>query len=177
MLGASKHSGVGEACRDVSGQDFEAWYRRQHGRMLAAVSLWCGDADGAREAVDEAFSRALARWSRVSSMEEPTGWTYLVAVNQVRRLARRRRRERLLAQEAVVRPVALVDGAALWDAVRRLPPRQRDVFVQRYVLDLPEAEIAAALGTSRGAVSATTAKARAALAAALGDHDTERKIS
>lgn len=158
----------------MSGQDFEAWYGRQHGRMLAAMSLWCGDADVAREAVDEAFSRALARWGRVSSMDEPTGWTYRVAVNQVRRLARRRRRERLLAQQAVVRPVPPVDGAVLWDAVARLPSRQRDVFVQRYVLDLPEAEIAAALGISRGAVSATTAKARAALAAALGDHDEER---
>lgn len=176
VLGASKHWGGGRACRDVSGQDFEAWYGRQHGRMLAAVSLWCGDADVAREAVDEAFSRALARWGRVSSMEEPTGWTYRVAVNQVRRLARRRRRERLLAQQGVVGPVAPVDGAVLWDAVARLPPRQRDVFVQRYVLDLPEAEIAATLGISRGAVSATTAKARAALAAALGDHDEERVL-
>lgn len=158
----------------MSEQDFVAWYGREHARMLAAVSLWCGDTDVAREAVDEAFSRAFARWGRVSSMEAPTGWTYRVAVNQVRRLARRRRREQLLAQGTVVGPAPPADRAVLWDAVRRLPPRQRDVFVQRYVLDLPEAEIAAALRISRGAVSATTAKARAALAAALGHHDEER---
>lgn len=173
---ASKHSVVTGTLMGVSGQDFEGWYRRHHGRVLAAVSLWCGDADLAREAVDEAFSRALARWSRVSSMREPAGWTYQVAVNQVRHLARHRRRERLLARQPEVDPSPPLDRAVLWDAVRRLPPRQRDIFIQRFVLDLAEAEIATALGISRGAVSASTAKARAALVAALGDHDEEHTL-
>lgn len=86
--------------------------------------MWCGDADLAREAVDEAFTRALARWSRVSLMPEPAGWTYQVAVNQVRHLVRRRRRERLLARKAEVVAPPPLDRAVLWDAVRRLPARQ-----------------------------------------------------
>ncbi|MGH9288691.1 MAG: RNA polymerase sigma factor, partial [Acidimicrobiales bacterium] len=45
---------------------------------------------------------------------------------------------------------ALVD-AELWDAVRRLPPKQRSAVVQRYLLDRPYAEIAAVIGSSEDA--------------------------
>jgi RNA polymerase sigma factor (sigma-70 family) len=44
----------------------------------------------------------------------------------------------------------LVD-AELWDAVRRLPPKQRSAVVQRYLLDRPYAEIAAVIGSSEDA--------------------------
>ena len=54
------------------------------------------------------------------------------------------------------------------DAVRRLPHRQRAAVVLRYYEDLPEAEIAAALGCSVGTVKSQLAKARAALARVLG---------
>jgi RNA polymerase sigma factor (sigma-70 family) len=39
----------------------------------------------------------------------------------------------------------------LWDAVRRLPPKQRSAVVQRYLLDRPYAEIAAVIGASEDA--------------------------
>jgi RNA polymerase sigma factor (sigma-70 family) len=41
--------------------------------------------------------------------------------------------------------------AELWDAVRRLPPKQRSAVVQRYLLDRPYAEIAAVIGSSEDA--------------------------
>ena len=40
----------------------------------------------------------------------------------------------------------------IWLAFRKLPDRQREVFVLRYVEDLPTAEVAAALGLSPGSV-------------------------
>ena len=39
----------------------------------------------------------------------------------------------------------------LWDAVRRLPPKQRSAVVQRYLLDRPYAEVAETLGCSEDA--------------------------
>lgn len=96
------------ACGDVSGQDFDAGCGRQHGRMLAPVSLSCGDANVTREAVDKASAECWPtgsgsrRWMRRPA--GPTGWTYRVAVNQVRRSTRCRRRERLLAQDRFARP-------------------------------------------------------------------------
>ena len=45
------------------------------------------------------------------------------------------------------------------DALRRLPRRQREVLALRYYLDLVEAQIAEALGISRGAVKSHASRA------------------
>jgi RNA polymerase sigma-70 factor (ECF subfamily) len=63
--------------------------------------------------------------------------------------------------------------AALWDAVRALPPRARTAVALRYVADLPEAEIADVMGVARGTVAATLSSARRQLAGALGDRNEE----
>ncbi len=59
----------------------------------------------------------------------------------------------------------------MWAAVAALPEKQQRAVVLRYVADLPEAAIAAALGVSRGTVASNLSDARRALAAALGDPD------
>jgi RNA polymerase sigma factor (sigma-70 family) len=51
--------------------------------------------------------------------------------------------------------------------LRELPDRQREAIVLRYYADLSEAEIAATMGISRGAVKSHTARGMAALRAAL----------
>jgi RNA polymerase sigma factor (sigma-70 family) len=48
-------------------------------------------------------------------------------------------------------------------ALLRLPPRQREALVLRYLADLPEQETALAMGVSRGTVKSTTARALTAL--------------
>ncbi|MDQ2647936.1 MAG: SigE family RNA polymerase sigma factor, partial [Actinomycetota bacterium] len=72
-----------------AGDDFEGWYRVEHGRLLAAVTLATGRVELAQDIVSEAFARALERWDRVSRMESPTGWVRQVAMNLVRRRFRR----------------------------------------------------------------------------------------
>jgi RNA polymerase sigma factor (sigma-70 family) len=52
-------------------------------------------------------------------------------------------------------------------ALRALPARQREALVLRYYADLSEAEIARAMGVSRGTVKSTTSRAVAALARML----------
>jgi len=53
-------------------------------------------------------------------------------------------------------------------AVQQLPPRQRMSIVLRYYLDLPEADVAQLMRCSTGTVKSQVAKAKVALAAALG---------
>jgi DNA-directed RNA polymerase specialized sigma24 family protein len=149
---------------------FETWYRGAHPRLLASLVLVTGSVDEASECVDEALARALGHWRRVSSMASPDGWTYRVALNVARRRARRRTMEATLLRRRAAEPPAL-DGPAgeAWAVVAELPLRQRQVVVLRYVADLTEGDIAAALGISRSTVSSTLADARRALGRLLAD--------
>jgi RNA polymerase sigma factor (sigma-70 family) len=53
-------------------------------------------------------------------------------------------------------------------ALRRLPDRQREVLTLRYWSDLSEAQIAEALGISRGAVKSYASRGMRRLAELLG---------
>lgn len=151
--------------------DFERWYRQEHHRVFTALAVAGGDVDIAREATDEAFVRAYERWAKVRSMDSPGGWLYRVALNELRRRARRQTLERELLRrqrqplEAVEPPVA---DPAVWEVVRALPRRQRAAVALRYVLDLTERDVAATMGISRGAASATLTAARKRLQDAIG---------
>ena len=146
---------------------FDRWYRAEHARVLGLLTVVAGDADLAREATAEAFTRALERWDRVGAMASPAAWTYRVGVNLLRRRAQRAALERRLLPTAST-PVAppAVDWE-LWEAVRALPVRQRTAVALRYVCDLPQGEIAAVMGVAVGTVSATLTAARRRLAAEL----------
>lgn len=149
--------------------EFEPWYRREYSRVLTALVLVTGEGDRAREAADEAFARALAKWRSVGRMASPAGWTYQVGLNLVRRAARRAAIEhrvlRLTRPDGVVPPPA----SELWDLVRRLPRRQREVVVLRHLLDLPEREIAETLGIRRSTVSQSLTNAHGTLRGWLSD--------
>ena len=148
--------------------DFTDWYEAEHPKVLGALCALSGNADAARDATDEAFVRALTRWVRVQRMQSPTGWTFRVAHNQLRRSLKRVARDRVVfeGRARTEAPVPNTD-VELWIVVRSLPERQRNAIVLRYVLDLPEADIAKSMGIKRGTVSATLAQARARLAVLL----------
>jgi RNA polymerase sigma factor (sigma-70 family) len=148
--------------------DFSAWYREQHPLVLAALTVASGRADVAADATDEAFVRAYERWDRVRRMASPGGWLYRVALNDLRRRCRRQaiERELLRRQELPPAPPPTVEPH-LWEAVRRLPERQRTAVALRYVLDLPEADVARVMGVTRGSASATLTTARRRLESLL----------
>ena len=159
--------------------DFDVWYRTERRRVYASVFVLCGDADTARDATDEAFVRALERWSRVREMVSPGAWVQTVAINQMRRVKRRRALELVRLRRRTTASVEhlVVSDDSVWEAVRRLPHRQRVAVALRYVADLPEAEIAQALGISRGTVASTLAAARARLALELAPDATDAEVS
>jgi len=161
---------------DGGGIEFEGWYRREHPRLIGSLAALSGRDDLAAEAADEAFARALARWPRVSKMASPGGWTYRVALNELRRRMRRSSTERQ-ALDRLDAPVDVEDRPIdddVWRAVRALPDRQRTAIVLRYVADLPEVDIAEAMHVSRGTVASNLSDARRSLARYLGDHDADR---
>jgi RNA polymerase sigma-70 factor (ECF subfamily) len=156
--------------------DFDSWYEEQHPLVLAALTVVSGRPDVAADATDEAFVRTYERWEKVRRMRSPGGWLFRVALNDLRRRCRRQAVERELFRRHPPPPLAPPDAPAphLWDAVRRLPTRQRTAIALRYVLDLSEPEVARAMGVSRGSASASLAAARRSLEAQLGAGSTVR---
>ena len=107
-----------------SGDTFERWYDATAPRLVASLTLVCGDPEQAADAAAEAFARALERWKRVAAMENPEGWLHRVAVNVLRRQARRRSLERRHAPRWIERNAELVDvSPEVWVAVGKLSPR------------------------------------------------------
>jgi RNA polymerase sigma-70 factor (ECF subfamily) len=155
------------AGRGVAG--FEAWYLREHPKVVAALTWVSGDPHLAAEATDEAFARAYADWRKVGQMASPGGWVYRVALNVVRRRMRRAALERRTLEPPA--DVAEVVDREIWAVVQQLPERQRVAVVLRYLLDLPEQEVATAMGISRGTVASALSSARRRLAAWLTVED------
>jgi RNA polymerase sigma factor (sigma-70 family) len=149
--------------------DFTVWYEREHPRVLAAMTVAAGDVEVACEVTDEAFARALERWARVREMGSPGGWTHVTALNVLRRRARRASLERTLLQRRPSPSSTVPPSLAppVWDAVRALPDRMRTAVALRYIADLPEDEIADAMGVTRGTVASTLHRARERLSGAL----------
>ena len=160
----------------VSATDFDEWYADQRPRVYLSMLALSGEADLAAEATDEAFTRAVAHWTRVQAMESPGGWTQRVAINVLRRRLRRRRVEARLLPRLVRRDHDSMPTGELWDLVGALPERQRVAVVLRYVGDLTEPDIATAMGIARGTVASTLATARARLGEVLAKSEIEEDV-
>jgi RNA polymerase sigma-70 factor (sigma-E family) len=122
-----------------------------------------GDQGDAEDVAQETLARAMVRWSRLE--DRPGGWVTRVASNlAIDRYRYRRRR----AVGPMTGPVGLVDPhlgerGDLVVALRRLPRRQREAVVLRYLGDLSEAQVALEMGCSIGAVKSHGARGLAAL--------------
>jgi RNA polymerase sigma-70 factor (ECF subfamily) len=142
------------------------------------LSVAAADARVAEDITSEAFARALERWERVSAMESPSGWTYRVGINLLRRQQRRRAVDPI-AVAAAAASLALRDDEFdpdLWHAVGSLPTRMRLAIALRYVADLTEADVASAMGVTPGSASATLAAARRRLAERLRENSFDHEV-
>jgi RNA polymerase sigma-70 factor (sigma-E family) len=127
-----------------------------------------GDRQAAEDVVQEAFCGLYRAWGRLPDHENVLGYLRVSVLNGCRSALRRARR---MPRPLAVPPAASAEAAVLVGeerraavaALRRLPPRQRQALALRYFADLPEYEIALAMGVSRGTVKSTTARALAAL--------------
>jgi RNA polymerase sigma-70 factor, ECF subfamily len=145
-------------------------------RLVAAVALVCGSRPAAEDAVQEALLKAWERTERGEEIQSLTAWVTTVALNQARSrlrslMAERRARYRLGHEAVGGTPTG--DRIDVERALSTLPRRQREAVVLRYYLELDTQEVATALGINDGTVKSTLFRARAALAEALGVHDTQ----
>ncbi len=151
--------------------DFDEFYARDYARLVGAIGLAVGDIEIARDAVDEALARAWER-SRHTEIDCLAGWARVVALNVARSGFRRKAAERRATDRLVARAIDPVpqDSAQAIDvaaAIATLAPRQREVTILHYFLDVSVHDIAAELNLSEGSVKASLHRARTALAKRL----------
>ncbi len=143
---------------------FEALWRRDRDVLRRALTLSLRDAELASEAVDEAFTRAYARWPRVSQLDDPTAWLYRVAANWATSWLRKRRLRPILPADALdTASHDVVEDGVVIAAIAALSAPQRSVVVLRYYLDWDVARIASALDVPAGTVKSRLHRALAVL--------------
>lgn len=138
---------------DLTFEDaFDDLYRRAYGVAFQMI----GRRAEAEDVAQETLARALVRWGKVRGHAE--AWVVRVAGNLA--IGWWRKHGRLTALDASTTPS--LSGAAtsapvaervdLARALTELSKRQRDVVVLRYLADLPERDVADALGCAPGTV-------------------------
>ena len=140
-------------------ESFEEFYTGTVGRLLGQLFVVTGDLHEAEEIVQEAITRAAARWARLRDYDVPEAWVRRVAMT---------RAMRTLGPAEEVLPVS-VEALALAGALGTLPVRQRQVLVLHYLVDLPVGEVARTLDMPDGTVKSLLSRGRQALAAKLGE--------
>jgi RNA polymerase sigma-70 factor, ECF subfamily len=148
------------------GADFDELFRSEYGSLVRAVFPIVGDAGDAEAIVQEAFVKAMARWTRLRRFDRPGAWVRRVAIRDAVRLATRRSRPWVPSPSAAMAD-AVTDRVDLDRALAQLPPRQRAAIVLHYLVGWSTVEVADALGCAESTVRVHLHRGRAALAAIL----------
>jgi len=151
-----------------AGQVVAALYESHALALIRLAYLMLGDRHAAEDVVQDAFSALYRAWHRLHDHGNLPGYVRASVVNGCRSAHRRARRVPVPLAEpdaasAESEALAGEEQRATIAAVNRLPPRQREAIVLRFYADLPEQEVARAMGVSRGTVKSTTARGLAAL--------------
>jgi RNA polymerase sigma-70 factor (ECF subfamily) len=133
--------------------------------------------DEADDAVQEALLRTWAAMRGPESIDRPDAWAFKALYRLAMDRHRFRRRLRMLAERIGVRPqhrsssLDHADRMGIWEAVERLPERQRLAVYLRFRSDLPYEEIGAVLGIAPPSARSHVSRALDALRVALGEED------
>ena len=149
-------------------------YSEHYRALVRLAALLVRDKPTAEEVVQDSFVAMHGGWQRLRDAEKALAYLRQAVVNRSRSVLRHRTVvDKNLHKAPPDMPSAehgalvLLERSAVVAALRGLPDRQREAIVLRYYADLSEAEIATAMGISRGAVKSHTARGMTALRAAL----------
>ena len=150
-----------------------------HYRALVRMAvLLVRDVPTAEDVVQDSFVAVHDGWQRLRDAESALAYLRQAVLNRSRSVLR----HRAVVEKYPEKPspdmpsaehgaLVQLERSAVIATLRKLPGRQREAIVLRYYADLSEAEVAAAMGISCGAVKSHTARAIAALRADLEQQD------
>lgn len=155
--------------------EFAAFVTTSGASLGRLALLLAGDPHRAEDLLQQTYVRTYLAWDRARA-GDPYAYARRIMANQRIDTWRRLRREHLTdpadlpERDAPAEHDRLPDHDRLLTALRALPVRRRRVVVLRYLLDLPEAEVAADLGIAVGTVKSTAARGLAQLRTLLEEH-------
>jgi RNA polymerase sigma-70 factor (sigma-E family) len=145
-------------------------YGAHYGSLVRLAALLVHDVHTAEEVVQDSFVAMHSGFGRLRDSEKALSYLRASVVNRSRSVLRHRTvvdrnapRPAPDAPSAEHSALALLERSSVVDALRALPHRQREVVVLRFYGDLTEAQIASAMGITKGAVKSHTSRAMAAL--------------
>ncbi len=149
-------------------------YTTHYRALVRLATLLLRDIQTAEEVVQDSFIAMHDGWRRLRDREKALSYLRQSVVNRSRSVLRHRT---VIDKNAPKPPPDMpsaeqgalnsLERYAVVAALRTLPVRQREALVLRYYADLSEAQIASAMGISRGAVKSHTARGMSSLRAAL----------
>ena len=156
---------------------FESFYRREWDPMVRLAWSLTGQRMVAQEIAQDVMLVAFRNWSRISTYESTHVWIRRVTLHRCTSRFRRASTElRLLPRLARERIFASAPDEALsqiWQAVGRLPVRQREVVALRYLDDMTAASIAEVLEIGEDTVRTHLRRAHDRLATTLAAYAEE----
>ncbi|MDA0631930.1 SigE family RNA polymerase sigma factor [Nonomuraea sp. MCN248] len=148
--------------------EYDAFVEASWHRLLRTAYLLTRDWGAAEDLVQTALLKAWQAWPRLGDVRE--AYVRKIIVNLHVSWWRRRWRQAELTsgsppdQEQTADHMGQADDRELvWQALGRLPARQRAVVVLRYFEDMTEAQTASTLGCSVGTVKSQASRALARL--------------
>jgi RNA polymerase sigma-70 factor (sigma-E family) len=147
-----------EAQQGGTEREFAEFVRARTGDLLRTAYLLTGNAVAAEELVQDTLVRLYPKWDRVAAADVPLAYVRRSLTNafvtgtrrpSAREVSVATPPERFDEHDPYRR---LGDIDELWSLLVTLPERQRAALVLRYFHDLPDDEIAAALGARPGTV-------------------------
>ncbi|GAA1157231.1 SigE family RNA polymerase sigma factor [Kribbella jejuensis] len=138
---------------------FDAFVAARSLALVRTAYLLTRDHALAEDLVQTALAKAWFHWSRIRE-DNPEPYVRRILVTTYASWWHRKWTGEIPTEELPEAPVPhREDRLDLWDAIGRLPRRQRAVVVLRFYEDLSEPETARLMGTSVGTVKSQTAKA------------------
>lgn len=136
-------------------------------RLSEALIALLGEVVG-RDAAAEALSYGWEHWPRVSAMDNPVGYLYVVGRDRATRHERRRR------DRPTDRPPTPPEDPSLWfepalpELVAQLSDRERQVVMLLYAFEWSMSEISELLDVSKSAVQSYASRGLEKLRTGLG---------
>lgn len=147
---------------------------RWHGRLVAHAWRLLGNEDGAREAVQDAWTEIVRGLPGLQHARAFPAWAYRIVSRRCARQIGQDRKRRHLANSISAQPeVPVPEAEAVSDidrlraAIRQLPAGQRAAVALFHLEEMSVAEVAVALGVPAGTVKTRLMHARKKLRATL----------